>query len=198
MKNLTLLFFLVLFFSCKNESNNKTDTDVSGESTTTAAAPSPAAAQPAANASQPSKKLDAVLTLAASSPAIRAGQVGCISVTCVGFVDLVSMQYTMIWDKNVLQFNGVKGFNLPYLGKSNFGAHRSAEGELTFVWIDESLKGVTKDDGTAIFEVCFTATGSTGEATAFQFTDKPTLIEAVHKSVREVNFKGLEGVVKVE
>lgn len=196
MKNFTLLFFLVLFFSCKSDPNNKTDTNVPGESASTA--PAPAAAQPAANTSQPPQKLDAVLTLAASSPAIRAGQVGCVSVTCVGFVDLVSMQYTMVWDKNVLQFNGVKGFNLPYLGNSNFGAHRSAEGELTFVWIDESLKGVTKDDGTAVFEVCFTATGATGEATAFQFTDKPTLIEAVHKSVREVNFKGLQGVVKVQ
>ena len=115
----------------------------------------------------------------------------------MGFVDLVSMQFTMKWDKNVLDFQAVRGFNLPYLGKSNYGAHRSAEGELTFVWIDNSLKGVTKDDGTVIYEVCFSGKGDTGQASPFQFANAPTLIEVVHKSVQEVNFKGIDGVIKV-
>lgn len=196
MKNCLLLFLLVLvLYGCNNESPKGSATVAD----TPAAQASPTATNSANTPpAQAPKKLDATLTLAANSTSIGKGQEGCIAVTCVGFVDLVSMQYTMIWDSEVLQFKEVRGFNLPYLGTSNFGAHRSDQGELTFVWIDNSLKGVTKDDGTAVFEVCFTAKGDTGQATAFQFTDKPTLIEAVHKSVQEVNFKGLQGVIKVQ
>lgn len=196
MKNCLLFLLLAILWSCNSEPKNDSASAPSAE--TPASTSSPAATPASSTAPQAPKKLDATLTLAAASTSIGKGQVGCISVTCVGFVDLVSMQYTMIWDSKVLQFKEVRGFNLPYLGTSNFGAHRSDQGELTFVWIDNSLKGVTKDDGTAVFEVCFTATGATGQATAFQFTDKPTLIEAVHKSVQEVNFQGLQGVVKVQ
>ncbi len=199
MKNFILLFSLVLFFACNSDSKG---TAQDGEDTTAAVStntPANATPPPApANTSQAQQKLNATLTLAASSPALPKGQVGCVSVTCVGFVDLVSMQFTMKWDKNVLQFQEVRGFNLPYLGAANYGAHRSAEGELTFVWIDNSLKGVTKDDGTAIYEVCFTGKGDSGQASPFRFTDAPTLIEVVHKSVREVNFKGIDGVIKVK
>lgn len=199
MKNFILLFSLIFFLGCNSDSKG---TAQEGEDTTTAVSTNtPANATPpaaSANAARTQQKLDATLTLAASSPALNKGQVGCVSVTCVGFVDLVSMQFTMKWDKNVLQFQEVRGFNLPYLGAANYGSHRSAEGELTFVWIDNSLKGVTKDDGTALYEVCFTGTGDSGQASPFQFTNAPTLIEVVHKSVQEVNFKGIDGVIKVK
>lgn len=196
MKNCLLLLLLAMLWSCNNEPKS----DAASAAVTESPAATTSAAPPPANAGVPQtpKKLDATLTLAAASTSIGKGQVGCIGVTCVGFVDLVSMQYTMIWDSEVLEFKEVRGFSLPYLGPASFGTHRSDQGELTFVWIDNSLKGVTKDDGTAVFEVCFTAKGDTGQATAFQFTDKPTLIEVVHKSVQEVNFKGLQGVVKVQ
>ncbi|NRB51398.1 MAG: hypothetical protein HRU41_27250 [Saprospiraceae bacterium] len=199
MKNFIFLLLLALCCSCQNESKSGEQT-AENPSTNIAAnnTPSQAASPAAANNPQTPQKLDATLTLAASSPSLAKGQVGCVSVTCVGFVDLVSMQFTMKWDQNVLDFQEVRGFNLPYLGTSNYGAHRSAEGELTFVWIDNSLKGVTKDDGTALYEVCFTGKGNTGQASPFQFANAPTLIEVVHKSVREVNFTGIDGVVKVK
>lgn len=199
MKNFILLFSVLLFFGCNGDSKGAAQEGQDSPAAVSANPPANSAPAPApTNAAQSQQKLNATLTLAASSPALPKGQVGCVSVTCVGFVDLVSMQFTMTWDKNVLQFQEVRGFNLPYLGAANYGAHRSAEGELTFVWIDNSLKGVTKDDGTALYEVCFTGKGDSGQASPFQFTDKPTLIEVVHKSVREVNFSGIDGVVKVQ
>lgn len=199
MKNFILLLSLLLFFACNNDSKG-TGQDAENPSeaiSANTAANTPASTAPA-NAPQAPKKLNATLTLAASSPALRKGQAGCVSVTCVGFVDLVSMQFTMKWDKSVLQFQEVRGFNLPYLGPANYGPHRSAEGELTFVWIDNSLQGVTKSDGTSLYEVCFTGTGNSGQASPFQFTDAPTAIEVVHKSVQVVNFKGIDGVVKLQ
>ncbi len=195
MKRLTLLAVILSIFSicaCGNEPKAGQETNTS---TTPAAATSPAATAP--NNGRP-EKLDATLTLSAISRAIKKGETACVDITCTGFIDLVSMQYSMHWDRNILKFKEVKSFGLPYLGPDSFGAHRSAEGELTSVWIDNSLGGVTREDGSIVFQVCFEAIGNTGEASVFRFLDKPTAIEAVHKSVKEVNFQGLEGVIKVQ
>lgn len=192
MKRLTLLAIIFSICACSNEPKANQG---EGTSVATPAASSPAAAQPTNG--QP-EKLDATLTLSAISRAIKKGETSCIDITCTGFIDLVSMQYSMHWDKNILKFKEVKSFGLPYLGPDSFGTHRSAEGELTSVWIDNSLKGVTREDGSIVFQVCFEAVGNTGEASVFQFLDQPTAIEAVHKSVREVNFQSLEGVIKVQ
>jgi len=195
MKRLTLLAVILSIFSicaCGNEPK-------AGQEASTSTAPA-AAASPAASAPTNGRpeKLDATLTLSAISRSIKKGETACVDITCAGFIDLVSMQYSMHWDQNILKFKEVKSFGLPYLGPASFGAHRSAEGELTSVWIDNSLGGVTREDGSIVFQVCFEAIGNTGQASVFQFLDTPTAIEAVHKSVKEVNFQGLEGVIKVQ
>ncbi len=192
MKRLTFLAIIFSICACTGEPKANQD---QGTTIATPAATSPAATQPT-NGQQ--GKLDATLTLSAISRAIKKGETSCIDITCTGFIDLVSMQYSMHWDKNILKFKEVKSFGLPYLGPESFGTHRSTEGELTSVWIDNSLKGVTREDGSIVFQVCFEAIGNMGEASVFRFLDQPTAIEAVHKSVREVNFQGLEGVIKVQ
>lgn len=44
----------------------------------------------------------------------------------------------------------------------NYGVYCSVEGELIFVWIDNFFKGVMKDDGMVIYEVCFIGKGDSG------------------------------------
>lgn len=188
MKKLALMILVFGLWTCSNEPKAKQESASAPAATTAASSP---------NGVQP-EKLDATLTLVATSNSFSKGETACMDVTCAGFVDLVSMQYSMLWDKSVLEFKEVKGFGLPFLGPNSFGAHRSSEGELTFVWIDNSLKGVTKPDGSVLFQVCFSAIGDTGQATAFRFSDKPTAIEAVHKDVKLVNFEGVEGILKVQ
>lgn len=192
MKRLTLLAIIFSICACTTEpkANQEAETTLATPAATPPAATSPTNGRP--------EKLDATLTLSAISKAMKKGETSCVDITCTGFIELVSMQYSMHWDKNILKFKEVKSFGLPYLGPDSFGAHRSAEGELTSVWIDNSLKGVTREDGSILFQVCFEAVGNTGQASIFRFLDRPTAIEAVHKSVKEVNFQGLEGVIKVQ
>lgn len=192
MKRSLFFAFIFMLSACSNDPK-------SGQESASAVASTPAApASPVSTPDGQPARLDATLTLVAAPNTIKKGGEACIDITCAGFVDLVSMQYTMLWDKSILAFKEVKGFGLPYLSPNSFGAHRSAEGELTFVWIDNSLKGVTKPDGSILFQVCFSAVGNTGQASAFRFSDQPTAIEAVHKDVKLVNFQGVEGVIKVQ
>ncbi len=92
---------------------------------------------------------------------IPQGQTGCMPVTVHDFDTIVSMQYAMHWDKNVIQFLNTQSYNLPDLTSGSFGG-TPATGLQLLAWSDPSAVGVTRADGTKIYDVCFTAVGAPG------------------------------------
>jgi hypothetical protein len=138
------------------------------------------------------------LVLQAQNTAAKAGSKACIDVKVQGFNNLLSMQYTMAWDAKVLAYQGVDKPGLPMLSNQNFGAHRTAEGLLTFVWIDGSLSGVTLPDNSTIFSVCFEVKGKSGQSSVFRFIESPTPFESVNLAEELVAIKPLEGKLIVE
>ncbi|MEM9992296.1 MAG: hypothetical protein AAF738_11075, partial [Bacteroidota bacterium] len=71
----------------------------------------------------------------------------------------------------------IKGFALPGLSATNFGANRAAEGLLSLAWYDPQLRGITLPDGQILYQVCFDVIGEVGTKSYFKFTDVPTPIE---------------------
>lgn len=138
-----------------------------------------------------------VLTLNAKGGEAKAGGKVCVDVQVRDFNNLLSMQYTMAWDANLLAFTDIRNFGLPGLNGQNFGAHRTAEGLLTFVWIDGTLRGVTIPDNSTIFSVCFDVKGQAGQAATFRFTDKPTAFESVDVNEELVRINPVEGKVAI-
>ncbi|MEK7256445.1 MAG: cohesin domain-containing protein, partial [Bacteroidota bacterium] len=104
---------LLVIFTCSCGS----DTSDSTSATTLQPAPPATSATPAS--SQPASRVS--LTLAASSQAASKGSQVCVPVMAKDFTAILSMQFTMKWDKDVLKFKEVKGFNLPDLSAQNFG-----------------------------------------------------------------------------
>lgn len=88
-----------------------------------------------------------------------------------------TMQFTIDFDPQVLQFDQVTGFNLPSLSVSNFGTANAANGVLTFSWFNFSATPVTIAAGTTIFQLCFTVIGNAGDGTTITLGDDPTPIE---------------------
>lgn len=183
MRHFCLLLSGWLFFSCAGESGR-----VNRE---TPVVSSPAATATPVVASQPPLKL------AGQLKTTSAGQEVCVDVSVANFSMLLSMQYSIKWDPKVLTFKEVRKFGLPYLGTDNFGAHRSKEGVLTFVWIDQALKGTTVADGGVIYQVCFTATGKPGQSTYFRFTGDPTPIEVVNLAEKVIGLETTDGGVEI-
>lgn len=138
------------------------------------------------------------LVLQAQHTTAKAGGKACIDVKVQGFNNLLSMQYTMSWDAKVLAYQGVDKPGLPMLSNQNFGAHRTAEGLLTFVWIDGSLNGVTLPDNSTIFSVCYEVKGKSGQSSVFRFIESPTPFESVNLAEELVAIKPLEGKLTVE
>jgi hypothetical protein len=138
------------------------------------------------------------LTLQAAEVEAAAGGVVCVDIKAGAFRKIIAMQYTLRWDPGKLQFQGVEGFRLPYLTEDNFGAHRSAEGILTFIWLDNSLRGVSLPDNSAIFQLCFQVRGKAGETAKVTFSQQPTPFEAVNAAEQVLGIKGIEGAVRIE
>ncbi|MBK8923588.1 MAG: gliding motility-associated C-terminal domain-containing protein [Saprospirales bacterium] len=96
---------------------------------------------------------------------IPQGQTACMPVTVNDFTNVVSAAYAMHWDQSVLQYQSTKAYNLPDLSASNFNLYPAGSNTLLMSWFDQNLTGVTRANGTAIYEVCFKAVGAAGSQT---------------------------------
>lgn len=165
------LFAWVMTIACKNDRARPDISHLVNNSNSAAAAPNPNAAHPI---------VGNVLFEFAHLEA-RKGEQVCFDLQVSDFREVISMQYSIQWNKEVMQFQEVRKFNLPYLGPTNFGIHQVKEGILTFVWIENSLKGITLSNNTSIYQVCFQVTGDAGQKTDLTLIDKPTSFEMVNE-----------------
>lgn len=138
------------------------------------------------------------LTLMADHQTARNGETVCVNISVADFRDLLSMQYSLVWDEEVLAFEGVRNFNLPHLSNNNFGLARTSEGILTFVWIDNALQGVSLSDGAVIYQLCFRVKGKMGSGSEIKFSPEPTPFEVVNKQERVIGLNGVSGSVVVK
>lgn len=78
----------------------------------------------------------------------------CVDVTVNDFILITSMQGTVTWNPDVLAFDHFENLtNIPDLSASSF--FQSAPGVMNLVWLDNTTAGVTVDDETVIFTLCF-------------------------------------------
>lgn len=161
-------------------------------------APSMTAASTAAEEQSDASSTDQALTIYSPDLNVKSGETICVDVDVKGFDKLLSMQYTLSWNKNVLEFSELKNFNLPYLDKNDFGFQVTKDGLLTCAWIDESLKGATVADGTPIYQVCFKVKGKAGDESYFKITDRPTSIEVVNLHEKVIPLKKQASTIKIQ
>lgn len=100
------------------------------------------------------------------------GEQVCLDVKAYNFTDMLGMQWSIEWDSSQLQFEGVDNINLPFLGPASFSFFAD---RLGMVWYDLNVQGLSVPDGTSLFRMCFTVTGSS----AVDFAEVPTVLELV-------------------
>lgn len=143
---------------------------------------------------------DPVLIL--SSATIDESEEFTIDLTAENFTDLIAMQFTMKWDSSKAQFLEVLNFNLPGLDEGNFGIDslntNTDRGLLPMFWEDESLLGVSEDDGSILFSVKMKATGEVGDTVYFQFVGAPAAIEVVNVAQEAIPVTLIQGEIVME
>lgn len=103
-----------------------------------------------------------------------AGTEVCMDVTVQDFNEILSLQYTMNYDPDILQFESITNTNLTGLtAGGNFG--NPSPGKVTVFWFDQAVTGITLPDDTRIYSICFTILEDT--PTSLTLGDDPTAIE---------------------
>lgn len=196
-------FFFVALCACftfcssepaKRAAENTAVSDPSTASTATTVAPENAVktAQNKAVASSGG------LMLIAGKAEVAAGETVCVDISVAECEQMISMQYSLRWDRNVLEFKELKDAKVLPFDANNFGTTRTAEGLLTALWIDNSLKGVTLPDGSVIYQICFKAKGKSGQQTSINFVETPTSFEAINVRNEDIGIKGVDGKVSIK
>lgn len=142
--------------------------------------------------------LAAAFTVTASDVAAPRDSVVCLEIKSSDFNRILSMQYSMNWDAQMLKFREVRAFGLPGLSNNNFGTHSTKKGILTFSWYDPNLRGLTKNGETKLYEVCFQVAGEAGKKTRVVFNGHPTSVEIANAAGVFLDFKTGGGLVEIK
>lgn len=128
------------------------------------------------------------------------GQQICVPVKVSGFNQILLFQFSLSYDPSALQFDSVKNLNLPDLTKSsNFGFPGVGNvplGKMTVLWDEKTFAGLTRPDGTTIFEVCFTVL-NTANSTRIEFSNTPTSQGVANAALQTLVFSGKNSDVTV-
>lgn len=117
----------------------------------------------------------------------------CLDVVAYNFTDILGLQYSISYDPAVLQFSSISNTNLAGLSPNSFG--NPSAGVVTTSWSDPNAAGISVDDGTVIFEICFNVIGNS--STTVTFANSPTPIEVIDSDLNEISFEQNDGVVTV-
>ncbi len=108
----------------------------------------------------------------------------CVPFTVTGFENIIGIQWTIVYDDTVLDFNTTDdtriqnaNASLLALGTNAFNEASGSTNRINFIWSDPLSQGVTLPDNTPIFEICFDIIGSTGDSSPINIEATPTLIE---------------------
>ncbi len=97
------------------------------------------------------------------SATVQTGQTVCVPVSAKGFDAIVSFQYALTWNSQVLSFDHTQNYHLTGLSGNDFSM--SPPNHLVIAWSDPAGLGVSKVDGAILYELCFIAIGPPGSST---------------------------------
>ena len=99
----------------------------------------------------------------------------CLKVIVKNFVDIVSIRYSLNWDSTILRYNNVQNFGLTGIPNINFS--RTNRGALSFSWQNLAGTGITLEDGSRLYEICFTALQEGASVVIFSGEPLPIIIK---------------------
>ena len=138
-------------------------------------------------------------TFTVSSADGAPGELITIQVSAENLVNVVGMQFSLDWDPDVITFQEVNDFSIPFLGFGNFGAQDADLGRIGMLWFDNSAssQGITAP-ATNLFKLEFLANpGITQAGTSISFSGVPSSIEISDTSFTDIGMIPINGGINV-
>ncbi len=109
------------------------------------------------------------------------GTTVCVPVTVSNFLEMDGMQFTIEYDDSVLEFDGSQNLNLTDLSAASFNP--VGDGMVRFSWFNQTdTAGISLEDGTRIFDLCFTLIGAGQSSSAVSITGNSISIEGTRNN----------------
>jgi len=145
--------------------------------------------------------LTAQVKLIAPTETVEKGDLIEVDVVVEEFTDIVSMQFSMHYDAEVLEYKTTNNFTLPDLTINQIGEPDNTNiglGNITLVWLGpDVVNGVDVDDDEAIFTIVFEVIGETGDISPITFDGTPTAMEVINAN-GEANYNFVDGEITVD
>lgn len=129
---------------------------------------------------QPSFQLDS------GTGAYTNAETFCVTVETQDFTDILVMQYTITWDVEAVNFLTVEDFNLSGLGVENFDITNVQDGFISLDWEGPSGNGVTVDDNSPLFDICFETGDDCGSESVVEINQASVFITRPNASTRNI------------
>jgi gliding motility-associated-like protein len=131
------------------------------------------------------------IRLGAENQTISCNNVIDVPIRASQFRKMLSMQGTVLWDHNVLQFDTISnyGASLLSLQASNFGNTQTANGKLFFSWNDQTLTGVSLPDASVLFTIRLKIKSTSPVLTRLHLGGDVVPLEFVDTSYLNLNVK---------
>ena len=129
-----------------------------------------------------------------------------VDVSFNDFTDLVSFQFSVNWDPNVLTFSSIENVTDQLEEFSAAGSFATPggdavaidPGELTVSWSLNSTDSRTLEDGTVVFTIRFTATGSECATTEVVLSEVPRQIEVANPDFVDIGATSSSSTVSID
>ena len=123
-----------------------------------------------------------------------------IPISVVQFRNLLSLQFSIGWDKEKLNFLSVSNYGPSslQLAAGNFGTNNVNNGSMSFSWNDGNLAGLNLADSTVLFKLKFAVIGIHGTSTLVKILNTPAQTEAINTSLSSVPTNVVDGNIAIE
>ncbi len=200
-KTILLLLVATIFFQCTqtNGVREQAKTEAVKIANTEAQTPAiQAGATMETNRYQTKPTVSETLHLMMGNKDVNSGEEVCLGVTAEGFVDLIGLQFTVKWNPEELEYTSIQNIELKDLREQNFGVTHADKGLMALSWIEMSLKGLSLDANSHLFDICYKAKAKAGTKAEVNFENFPTPYEVIDKKEQILQFDGINGIVKIK
>jgi len=108
------------------------------------------------------------LSITGTSVIGACGSNTCVSFTVQNFNDIGAMDYTIVYDPAVIQFDEIKNY-ATLLGFGAGSTNLVSPGLINVVWTNINAQDESLPNGTVLFEVCFDVIGTGGQSSEITF-----------------------------
>ena len=121
--------------------------------------------------------VNAQQNLAFYIPTTLTGDTVIAEVKTYDFVNILSMQFTLEWNANEMEFVSVGDFSLPGMTQGSFGTGIVDQGKLTYSWLDPNVSGVNMPNCAYLFKIKFYSPN--GNTSPITIVPNPTVDEII-------------------